>query len=352
MTTVERIQALQNFGYDPQEARFLVTAALHSGYFLRRQFLAFVGGTKGWKDMVLIHKLKANRHCRITIYRHNRMVFHLSAKPLYGALGEPDNRNRREHQPSTIKNRVMGLDFVLENLAYDYLTTEREKLDYFGTLKIAPEDLPARWYESPRARQASAKYFADKYPIFLALEPEGAEPVAHFCYVDEGLQSTDRFETYLKQYSRLLAVLPDFRVIYIAQHGRLFAAARRVFEEQWVGARPGQPIAPESRLLLDYFEMRREYEAEKFSRFDTGRLIRYREAKKQFAGESHEALYTQWQAGGSAAVLASFDTEQNPKRDAIDRFSTYVLNYDYDLFGTLTSGSTDQAVAAGAQTQP
>jgi hypothetical protein len=123
------------------------------------------------------------------------------------------------------------------------------------------------------------------------------------------------------------------------------------FDEQLEGARPGQPMAPESRQLLDYFEMRLEYEAEKFSRFDTARLVRYREAKKQFAGESHEALYTQWQAGGSATVLASLHTEQNPKEDSMDRFSTYLLNYDYDLFGTLTSGSHNEAVAAGVQTQ-
>ncbi|MDQ6706561.1 MAG: hypothetical protein M3Z85_11365, partial [Acidobacteriota bacterium] len=113
MTTAERIAALHGFGYDRDEARFLSISALHSGYFLRRQFLFFVGGTKGWKDVVLLNKLKANIHCRVTAYRHNRMVYHLSAKPLYDALGEKDNRNRRERQPSTIKNKLMGLDFVL-----------------------------------------------------------------------------------------------------------------------------------------------------------------------------------------------------------------------------------------------
>jgi hypothetical protein len=37
--------------------------------------------------------------------------------------------------------------------------------------------------------------------------------------------------------------------------------------------------------------------------------------------------------------------------DVIDRFSTYILNYDYDLFGTLTTGSNNRSVAAGVQTQ-
>ena len=100
MTPLERIEGLQNFGYDLEEARFLCTAALHSGFFLRRHFLSFINGMKGWKDVVLLNKLKANGHCRVTFFRHSRMVYHLSAKPLYEALGEKDNRNRREHQPS------------------------------------------------------------------------------------------------------------------------------------------------------------------------------------------------------------------------------------------------------------
>ena len=87
MTPLERIEALRNFGYDLEEARFLCTAALHSGFFLRRQFLSFINGMKGWKDVVLLNKLKANGHCRVTFFRHSRMVYHLSAKPLYEALG-------------------------------------------------------------------------------------------------------------------------------------------------------------------------------------------------------------------------------------------------------------------------
>src|SRR5262249_3527107 len=155
---------LRKFGYDRPESEFLCLAALHSGYFLRRQYLSFIRGTKGWKDVVLLNKLKANRHCRTTLYRQNRMIYHLAAKPLYDALGERDNRNRRERQPSTIKNKIMGLDFVLDNPHHQYLATERERLDYFvRTLKIAPEDLPTRWYQSPRGRGATAKHFVDKF---------------------------------------------------------------------------------------------------------------------------------------------------------------------------------------------
>ena len=39
----ERIARLEELGYTEREAAFLVLAALHSGYFLRRQYQEFLG---------------------------------------------------------------------------------------------------------------------------------------------------------------------------------------------------------------------------------------------------------------------------------------------------------------------
>jgi hypothetical protein len=342
MTARERIEALQCFGYDPQDARFLSLAALHSGYFLRRQHLSFIQGTKGWKDVALIRKLKSNRHCRIHVFRHNRMVYHLFSKPFYAALGEENNRNRREHQPSTIKNKLMGLDFVLENPAHEYLTTEHEKVAYFTlTLNIAPEDLPVRWYESSN-QKATAKHFADKYPIFVAETARDRTPLAHFCYVDEGLQSTDRFATFLSQYSRLFASLSDYRVIYVAGNSRLFEAAGSTFEK-FLAAQGMVPVDPKTRELLDYFEMRKRFESRDFSGLDTARIIRFRDEKKRFAGEGYETLYRQWQAGGTAAIVAVLHPGNADREQHYLRFSTHALNHDYDLFG-LPESRTVRAV--------
>src|ERR1043166_2144522 len=217
MTTLERAQALQDFGYDADEAQFLCIAALHGGYFLRRQFLSFVRGTKGWKDVTLINKLSANEHCRINVYRHERMVYHLSSKPIYEALGEPNNRNRRQHQPATIKGKIMALDFVLEHPTFDFLATER---------------------------------FVESYPISIQDGANG-DPISHFCYVDEGLQSTDRFATYLSQYRRLFRTLGHYQVIYVAEDSRLFASAERVFQKfvESISALPEAISLEDERLL-------------------------------------------------------------------------------------------------------
>lgn len=90
----------------------------------------------------------ARRHCEATTFLHHRVVYRLSSRPFFAALGEPNNRNRREKQPATIKNKLMALDFVLANQGYRYLATERERLEYFaGTLKIPSERLPVRCYQ-------------------------------------------------------------------------------------------------------------------------------------------------------------------------------------------------------------
>ena|SRR5437867_604880 len=338
MTTQERVQALQNFGYDADEARFLSIAALQGGYFLRRQFLTFVLGTKGWKDVALIRKLAAHEHCRINVYRHERIVYHLSSKPLYEALGEPNNRNRRQHQPSTIKNKIMALDFVLEHPSSDFLATEREKLSYFiGVRNIGQEELPTRLYASPHGNAPAAKHFVESYPIFLPTDKDEAR-VPHFCYVDEGLQTTDRFATYLSQYRRLFRGLGDYQLIYVAEDSRLFASAERVFQKfgESVSALSGAADSEHERLLA-YFKRRLAYENRDFSTFDTAGIIHFREEKNHFAGEHYEALYTRWKDTEAARLTNANRPIPGLQGMRTPRFSTYVLDHDYDLFGTLTS---------------
>src|SRR5947208_16782948 len=102
MTHEDRIHNLQGLGYTQTEASFLCLAALNSGHLMRRQFYEFTGHGKGGGDSRLVDKLTQNQHATPTSYRFNRVVYHLSAKPLYAALGEEDNRNPRASQPYTV----------------------------------------------------------------------------------------------------------------------------------------------------------------------------------------------------------------------------------------------------------
>ena len=53
MENDERISRIQSFGYNIPEASFLCAAALHGGFFLRRQYAAFTGKVAGYADVAL-----------------------------------------------------------------------------------------------------------------------------------------------------------------------------------------------------------------------------------------------------------------------------------------------------------
>jgi hypothetical protein len=154
MTEAERITNLTVFGYTEREARFMCRAALHSGYFVRRQFLTFSQCERGRADYALTAKATAARHVKELVFRQKRRVYSFCSKPFFEAIGDVDNRNRRTHEIPTIKSRLIGFDFVLSNPAIDYLSTEAEKVRFFGDrLGIGFEHFPTKRYHSHTTEQ-------------------------------------------------------------------------------------------------------------------------------------------------------------------------------------------------------
>ena len=147
MTRDERIANVQRLGYAEPEAEFLALVALHGGYFVRRQFDAWIGVERGKRSEDFLADLLDRGHCRRHVFAHNRQVFHLRFRPLYRAVGDEHSRNRREHQPQAIRARLMTLDFVLaypENL---YFATEREKVAHLCDERgIDPRRSPPRYF--------------------------------------------------------------------------------------------------------------------------------------------------------------------------------------------------------------
>src|SRR4051812_33255271 len=95
LTSQERIAALQRLGYTERESAFLCLAALHGGFFLRRQYAQFIGRQVGGTVAELVRKALAHGHATSVTGCHNTKVYHLSSRPFYAALGQEDNRNRR-----------------------------------------------------------------------------------------------------------------------------------------------------------------------------------------------------------------------------------------------------------------
>jgi hypothetical protein len=338
MTDDERISNLKSLGYSEREAEFLCLAALHSGYFVRRQFLCFVERTRGKLDERLTDKALKAGHAKALTFRYKRIVYSFCSKPFYDALGETDNRNRRMHEIFTIKNRLISLDFVLKHRSCRFLETEAEKVAFFrDELKIGVEYLPTKRYRSQESSSTTDRYFIDKFPIRISTHVEGQFTV-DFCYVDGGAHSTAGFETFIGQYRSLWARVPAFRLVYIATSSGQFPRALRAFE-RLVGRGSDIPLDPEIERLLNYFRNRELYERRELQTFDQPKLIQFREDRRAFSEAKHEALYEAWKRGGDDAVMNDLCPESRPNSAMKCEFLPYFSPFRYELFGTLTSGS-------------
>jgi hypothetical protein len=89
---------LASFGLTDRQFRFLITVMRHAGVFVGRQYAAFAGITHGQKVHDFIEMLLVRRFARsIELGTTGRTrIFHVHYKPLYAAIGEPDNRHRRQ----------------------------------------------------------------------------------------------------------------------------------------------------------------------------------------------------------------------------------------------------------------
>ncbi len=336
LTHDERITALQSFGYTEPEAAFLCLAALHGGYFLGRQIMTYArrGGERTLG--ALLEKAVAHDHVSVSTYAQHTPIYHLCTRPFYAALGQDDNRNRRETRPLTIKARVMALDFVLAHPNAQFLPTEQEKVSYFTRcLRVDTGALPTKFYRGARGTEPTSRYFVDKAPVFLSAGREAEAPVVCFCYVDAGATTVSGFETYLTQYAPLFAALERFEVIYLAARPLLFAKAKRVFDRFVSAPRSVLPTAaaPIPPRTLAYFDARDRYERGDFESFDRAALVRLRDDRQAFSGIDHETDYANWRAHRApvSEVNSAVPTTIS------GTFSTFFLEQNYDPFGTLSA---------------
>ncbi len=300
MTSQERIRAIAGMGYLPREAEFLCLAALHSGYFLRRQYRRFLDIESGKREQSLIDKLVDRGHARRTRLGSRTQLIHLCSHPFYRRIGQPENRHRRRRSMPSVRIKLMGLDFVLDRLVGNdrekdslrFLPTEEAKLDFFrGELGIDRSLLPRKVYPSAKGGSSTTRYFVDKLPIFRS----GSGAVS-FVYIDADSVSCSGFETYLRRHFDLIRALASVRIFFATAEPQKVRWAQRRFRSLF---RVDLPVD----ALLRFFRLEKLYRDRAFDRLPQQSLIELRNARKRFQGAPQvETLFEDWLARGDCAV--------------------------------------------------
>jgi hypothetical protein len=333
MTKDQQIENIVRFGYTAREASFLALAALHSGYFLRRQYCTYLGVGFGYPDDSLTSKLLRLGHAREHSLRYRRRLYHIHSKPLYAALGEADNRNRRAHDPLTIRARLMGLDYFLRTSDATWYPTETDRVSLFvDQLGIGKEYLPVRRYAAKRGAPATLRYFVDKPPTFTL----PGDKTVHVCFVDPGYHTCDGFTSFLENYIPLISRMERSGVVYLTCYAPFSGRARATFE-RLVSPSRSAPVDPILADLLEYFEDRREHETVGLAGFDLHRLNRYRDARRELRNTRYDQLFTVWKVNGEEAIRRTISPESSADLRRRCSFSVCVLEENYDLFSCFRS---------------
>jgi hypothetical protein len=290
----EHIRAIQSLGYTEDESRFLYIVATHSGYFVPRQFIAFIGASWGKRSHHFTEKLESRGHVTWREYQDMGGVYHLFSKTLYRQIDRENLRNRRRHSTEFIRTRLLLLDFVIANHTLDYFETEHDKVRFFcEELGIPTKALPAKAYEGASTPEPTLRYFVDKFPLFLDSSGESSSPVITFSYVDPGQASLAGFANHLNVYTPLFRHLGRFRILYIAPSAVHFVRAERCFSSLVVV--PLQLSIPEE--LERYFGLRAAWDAKHYATLSNDDIEWLDLANQRLCGSHIERLYAIWCSG-------------------------------------------------------
>jgi hypothetical protein len=323
------IASLESIGYLEREASFLYLVAVHSGYFLRRQYYRFAGREGGTLVAQLLKKAMLRQHVRVIECGHGWHVYHLTSKPVYEALGRKDSQNRRIKGDGHIKSRLMVLDFILFNLGANLLEDEFSKVDFFTTQCGVSREL------LPRSYAGRLMYFSDGFPILIT-----NAGVPQFTFFDEGQVTSTRFERYLRQYQPLFDALGEFELIYVTDTESNTSRARVAFNrflptDRLRGVTSMTPMGVEH--FLEYLTASQRYEM-KGSVTSARDLEVLREGERLYTSLEHRALQAAW---NNQSTNADRIRQRFLQKSMRATFTTVVLPYSYPIDATQRQPQTE-----------
>jgi hypothetical protein len=136
--TYDAIDHLKGFEYAEREAAFLYMVAVHSGYFLRRQFNQFVARERGAIATHFLLHAASLGHIEEMPCADGRIIYHLANKQIYAMAGNAGSQGRRIKSSREILRRLIALDYVMKHLAHDhFIESSDERGQLFSQLKIS-----------------------------------------------------------------------------------------------------------------------------------------------------------------------------------------------------------------------
>jgi hypothetical protein len=314
------IASLESAGYLEREASFLYLVAMHSGYFLARQFCQFVQRDRGALPTRFIEKASRLHHLRTIECGRGRHLYHLTSKPVYEALGRRDSQNRRIKGDAHVKSRLMVLDFILAHLGANLLEDSASKMDFFTTQCCVSEEL------LPHSHARRLMYFSDGFPILVS-----NTGIPRFTFFDEGQVTATRFERYLYQYQPLFEALGEFELMYLADAESSSARAQAIFNrflpsDRLRGVTSMTPLGIEH--FIEYLAASQRYDA-RGGVTSARDLEVLREGEHLYTSLEHRALQGAWNNQSTSADRIRQRFLQKSLRAT---FTTVVLPYSYPIY--------------------
>jgi hypothetical protein len=328
--TTQRVNVLVPFGLTERQARFLATVMLHSGVFVGRQYAAFAGITHGQKVHDFIEKVVARKLViPIALGSTGRTrIFHVHHKPLYAAICEPDNRNRRRVTIDRAIERLMVLDGVLADRSVNWLGSEREKRRHFNQRLgecLRVDEYPRLVFgERPNV---TVRYFPEKLPI--GYEPDKYRHI--FIYLARS-RSPMPFRVFILRHLELLNALGfwTIRALFPLSLTSSMDAYRNAARELLT-----EPLSLWQTEELTWLLRQPETPARDTSAPDRARL---QAARKAFRSPHFAAIRRHWLAEGNRAV---FLAASPVARDTLERrrasVECVVLPHNYEHLFALAS---------------
>jgi hypothetical protein len=295
---------------------------LHAGVFVGRQYAAFAGMTHGQKVHDFIQTLLVGRFATsIELGTTGRTkIIHVHYKPLYAAIGEPDNRNRRRVTIDRTIQRLMILDAVLAGRSVTWLGSEHEKRCYFTDSlgdNLRDNEYPTLVFGKPP--DVTIRYFPDKLPI--GYERDRRRHV--FLYLARSPSPVD-FRVFILRHLEMLNALGfwTIRVLFPKSMAHTTDAYSDAAHELLA-----TPLTLSQRDELESFFREPDAPAPDTS---AAELSRWRATRRAFRGGHFAALRRYWITEGSRSIyLATSPISRDAMARGSGRVECVTMPHDY-----------------------